>query len=198
MMRRSNLPQYRHLYAVEDEWERRRSGGVIVADEVIDSRFTDVSILESTATGRLFLSTNPPIVHMGTRRLVPIDAYLSFSADVERLVESQMFRFRVRARRHGFTDPDSKDDGRSSVVYFIQSGGDSGKIKIGVSRGVRSRLAALQTSSGEPLRLLATVPGDRELERELHRKFAAHRRSGEWFDAAPPLLSFIRTLSEVA
>jgi excisionase family DNA binding protein len=77
-------------------------------------------------------------------------------------------------------------------VYFIQAT-VGGPIKIGLSQDVDLRLASLQLSSPFPLRLLATVPGGRRREYELHRQFAKHRLHGEWFsDAAPGLLALIQ------
>lgn len=65
-----------------------------------------------------------------------------------------------------------------SVVYFI-SGGSC--IKIGVSTNLKSRFASLQTSSMDDLRLLGTIPGDIEVERELHARLDKYRKRGEWF-----------------
>lgn len=79
-------------------------------------------------------------------------------------------------------------------VYFIQHGGPEGAIKIGTTSGnPHARLRALQTGAPEPLRLLAAVPGDARLERELHAKFEAlrTREGGEWFAADPRLRAFI-------
>lgn len=76
------------------------------------------------------------------------------------------------------------------AVYFIQAG-DGGPIKIGVGNDPVGRLANLQTGHHELLTLLATVPGDAEVEAELHEAFARHRLRGEWFDPAPAILAFI-------
>lgn len=75
-------------------------------------------------------------------------------------------------------------------VYFIQRG-ERGDIKIGYSDKPGRRLSALQTGSPEPLHLLATLPGDMALERELHRRFAAHRLNGEWFRPAAEIFTFV-------
>jgi hypothetical protein len=75
-----------------------------------------------------------------------------------------------------------------SSVYFAEA---DGRIKIGWSRKVSTRLAQLQTGSGVPIRLLGTMPGGLAVERRIHRQFAAARLSGEWFTATPELLDFI-------
>lgn len=65
-------------------------------------------------------------------------------------------------------------------VYFIQRG-DDGPFKIGWSKAVRSRLAALQTASPERLHLRLVVGGQPADELRLHAWFAKERLVGEWF-----------------
>lgn len=65
-----------------------------------------------------------------------------------------------------------------SVVYFVSSGPS---IKIGTSTNLRSRFASLQTSSGDKLTLISTIPGGIELEQEIHRDLKQYRQRGEWF-----------------
>lgn len=77
-------------------------------------------------------------------------------------------------------------------IYFIA--GRGGAIKIGYSRDPKARMRAHQTSHPEPLRLIATVHGGRDLEAEYHRRFAEHRVNGEWFKPAPELLAEIRQI----
>jgi hypothetical protein len=65
-------------------------------------------------------------------------------------------------------------------VYFIQS--NNGPVKIGVAHDVEARAASLQTGNPYPLKVLAVIKqGGRTLERELHKRFAADRLGGEWF-----------------
>lgn len=78
-----------------------------------------------------------------------------------------------------------------SRVYFAQVGD---RIKIRWSRNVATRVATLQTANADPIHLLATIPGARSLERQLHERFAAARVSGEWFEATPDLLAYIGSL----
>lgn len=77
-------------------------------------------------------------------------------------------------------------------VYFIRA--SSGPIKIGVAKDPRVRLRTLQTSTHERLSLLATLVGTYETERDLHRKFAHLRLSGEWFAPSDELLAFVECL----
>lgn len=73
-------------------------------------------------------------------------------------------------------------------IYFAQVG-TGGPIKIGFSRDVRRRLAALQTGHSERLNVLRVYEGSQDDERSLHQRFAAYRENGEWFAPAPEILS---------
>lgn len=67
-------------------------------------------------------------------------------------------------------------------VYFVAD--EQGRIKIGVAKSVPQRLAALQTASATPLRLLGVIPGGgMPLEKLLHARFSDHRIRAEWFSA---------------
>ncbi len=82
-----------------------------------------------------------------------------------------------------------------SVVYVV---GDprrpSGPVKIGVTTDLRSRLVALQSGAGavmprginaKALAVLYAYPGDRALERQIHRYYWQRRLVGEWFSLRP-------------
>lgn len=78
------------------------------------------------------------------------------------------------------------------LVYFIEAV-EVGLIKIGVAVSPERRRAELSEQSPVTLNLLATTPGDIHTERMLHHRFKHLRRRGEWFEAAPELLNYIRT-----
>lgn len=82
-----------------------------------------------------------------------------------------------------------------SGVYFIQAGLHLGPIKIGLARNVSQRIRELQTGNPARLYLLGLTYARgyeaSRLERELHRRFAPLRLSGEWFRAAPMLFEEI-------
>jgi hypothetical protein len=84
-------------------------------------------------------------------------------------------------------------------VYFLQpQGRPTAEVKIGFSeRSIVARLKNLQTASPEPLTFLAAIPGTRETERELHRRFAEVRVCGEYFVAAP-VLAYLGSLGREA
>lgn len=78
-------------------------------------------------------------------------------------------------------------------IYFIQQGND-GPIKIGISWEIKKRLRDISVSSPFNPMVLALIPGNREKEKQLHRKFKKEHLRGEWFKASDRLMEFIRTL----
>lgn len=75
------------------------------------------------------------------------------------------------------------------MIYFVQTG-DNRHIKIGYARDVRKRVASLQTGAPLGIKVLGVQPGDFAIEKALHARFAALRMAGEWFEAAPELVSY--------
>lgn len=90
---------------------------------------------------------------------------------------------------------------RESFVYFIEAGD---YIKIGVSRDPIIRLGQIRQGRGitapeglitSQARLLAVEQGDRNSEKTLHQRFAAHRARGEWFRKNDRLAHYIKSLA---
>jgi len=77
------------------------------------------------------------------------------------------------------------------TVYFAQCNGSDGPIKIGIARSVPERLRGLQQSNPYPIAALGVMDGGRELEADLHSRFAATRITGEWFSCSHDLVAFI-------
>ena len=77
------------------------------------------------------------------------------------------------------------------LVYFIQSSGRQQLIKIGHTTNLPQRLSALRTIHVEPLEVLFTFPGKKNVERELHKQFVSACITGEWFRPTPELLAYI-------
>jgi hypothetical protein len=76
------------------------------------------------------------------------------------------------------------------MIYFVQT--PSGSVKIGCTEDIETRLARLESHYGQPVALLATMPGDRAVEREIHGRFAHLRlRRTEQFQPAVELMEFI-------
>jgi hypothetical protein len=90
-------------------------------------------------------------------------------------------------------------------VYFARVAGTTGPIKIGCSSGPPARCKQLGFDLAADIEVIAFVPGDYFLERNLHLKFASLRAPGprragraapvhghkEWFHPAPALLELI-------
>lgn len=105
--------------------------------------------------------------------------------------------YTMRLVEHGLVETAVQPIPRSVTprkVYFVEDI-TAGAIKIGVTRWPKKRLSVLQIGTSNQLRLLATIPGDEHLESDLHARFAAYRRRGEWFDRHPELLAEIERLS---
>jgi len=83
------------------------------------------------------------------------------------------------------SDYDRRPDPADSFVYFLQR---ERLIKIGFSVDPVKRAGALNAV------VLATVPGERHVERKMHLKFAHLRQYGEWFEPGPDLLAYINEL----
>lgn len=64
-------------------------------------------------------------------------------------------------------------------VYFVEC---AGRIKIGFSKSVAARIAALQISAPSKLTIVAVVGGDVGVERAFHKLLSPFRATGEWFE----------------
>lgn len=72
-----------------------------------------------------------------------------------------------------------------SVVYFIANGG---RIKIGYTTNLKSRVSALSLRTDS---VLLALSGGPDLERALHARFAEHRSGDtEWFELSPEIFHF--------
>jgi hypothetical protein len=81
----------------------------------------------------------------------------------------------------------------TATIYFV--GPVDGPIKIGWASRINVRLRDLRMANAFPLSLWASVSGAPSLEREYHKRFAAHRLHGEWFDRHPDILAEIDRLN---
>ncbi len=84
-----------------------------------------------------------------------------------------------------------------SGVYFVQSEGPGGPIKIGYAQCPIQRLSNLRTSSAYELELLGVLPGEKFLEQEVHNRFRKDSIRGEWFKDSVELRKFIELVSEI-
>lgn len=79
------------------------------------------------------------------------------------------------------------------LLYVIRRR-DTHEIKIGVSFEPKKRLRSIQAYHARPLELLVTVAAKRNAEEKAHKRFAAHRLSGEWFRECPEILEWVKEL----
>lgn len=74
-------------------------------------------------------------------------------------------------------------------------------VKIGTSDDPEARMKSLEREYGRPVRLLAMLPGGKDEETAMHRRFDHLRleqigRTPEWFYPTKELMGFIRSLQE--
>jgi len=77
-----------------------------------------------------------------------------------------------------------------SLTYFLQIDGPGALVKIGRSINVKSRLASIQTGLPWATRIVAIVGAD--VERDLKKRFASDRVSGEWFRPTQALADWLQ------
>jgi hypothetical protein len=80
------------------------------------------------------------------------------------------------------------------ITYLIEVEGRFVKIGYTNSDSAATRLANLQTACPFEYRMIAEIPGGKELERCLHDLFAEFRRSGEWFEICGAVKAFIERI----
>lgn len=89
----------------------------------------------------------------------------------------------------------SRERKKVGHVYFIQ-GEDGGPIKIGFAAlSAESRMEEIQAMCPYRLCVLASMPGDVSVEKQLHKAFAAHRLHGEWFSPTSEILRFVKEIN---
>jgi hypothetical protein len=80
---------------------------------------------------------------------------------------------------------------QQGFIYFLRCGPF---VKIGFTKSLQTRLRTHRTSNPMPITVLHTMPGNRADEANLLLKFAHLKHHGEWFNATPKLLNFIKSL----
>lgn len=79
------------------------------------------------------------------------------------------------------------------MIYFIKQGD---YVKIGYTSNIQKRIAQLQTSSPNRLKLIGLIDGTLDDESEYHRRFSHLRGNGEWFVHTQGLDNFINALNK--
>jgi excisionase family DNA binding protein len=79
--------------------------------------------------------------------------------------------------------------GPEDRVYVI---GFAKHVKIGFTRGpIENRMASIQTSCPQKLRVYGSFSGSKDVEHQLHHHFAAYNTNGEWFHRSGALAEWI-------
>lgn len=78
------------------------------------------------------------------------------------------------------------------MIYFIQAADGVGPIKIGSSRAPFRRVASLEASRHDGLKVLGVCEGSQRYERALHARWTRYRVKGEWFSPVVEILDFIK------
>lgn len=85
--------------------------------------------------------------------------------------------------------------GRKEVVGFVYfATADGWPIKIGWTTNPTARLRSLRACCPVSIRFLTYIPGDKKMERQLHRRFSSLKFHGEWFSRGDELMAFIDSL----
>ncbi|EBX1651016.1 TPA: GIY-YIG nuclease family protein [Salmonella enterica] len=74
-----------------------------------------------------------------------------------------------------------EDQRKEPPQVYVLSSKKTGLTKIGYSSNIPQRIKSLGNSGPYCLKLECLIPGGRETENMLHRKFAAKRKHGGWF-----------------
>ena len=81
-------------------------------------------------------------------------------------------------------------------IYFLCS---DNKIKIGYTKGsIDKRIQQLNTGSPNKIYKLGWIEGNKEKEKEIHRKFSMYRirNNGEWFNGAQEIIDYINSVNQ--
>ncbi len=85
---------------------------------------------------------------------------------------------------------------KEPTIYFISA--DDDLIKIGYTTNINARMRSLRTAHPKELRILLVIPGSRDDEQELHRRFDAFRVGREWFKHCEPIRDYIASQQTAA
>lgn len=87
------------------------------------------------------------------------------------------------------------DGSDCEVVYFLKSK-QTKLIKIGTTKNLKTRMMTIESAGGHDLDVLLLLRGYFDIEKTLHEKFASSRVKGEWFQASPKILEFVKKAKE--
>lgn len=140
---------------------------------------------------RRFLRTDPTITTIASQQYLSMSfAIIARSDEINKAFRTLDIDFCLNSQEEITARCNQSKNER---VYFLLSK-KCRTLKIGYSSRLSNRIKALQASSPEDLTLLKSIPGSKQLEAELHKKFCASRLHGEWFSATPEIMEYIKSL----
>ena len=92
-------------------------------------------------------------------------------------------------------DGTMRESARPGHIYFLKNGRRK-LVKIGFSSDHATRIGSIQMATPDKLKLIATIPGSRALEAELHKRFAKYHVQGEWFSVDGALATYLERLTQ--
>lgn len=95
-----------------------------------------------------------------------------------------------------FSKPKPPTPPEPGFVYLLQS--PTGYFKIGRTRNPERRISTLDVKLPFEIEVIALIPCPdmRQLERDLHERYADKRAGGEWFALTPEDVAYIKGLEE--
>jgi len=113
--------------------------------------------------------------------------------DIERRVRNLLTgetRSDVQTKVSDLSLERGRNTSRESTKLYLMQAGDN-MIKIGVSTNPQDRLKDINVSNSDDvhLRSVFNVNHPREVESELHRRFADKNKSGEWFELSESIIT---------
>lgn len=78
----------------------------------------------------------------------------------------------------------------SDTIYFVRHPG-TGRIKVGVTNCLKTRLSTMWRKGEPPFEVMATQAGSRRVEGRVHALLFDDHVGGEWFEPSERVLAFV-------
>lgn len=83
---------------------------------------------------------------------------------------------------------------KGSNIYFVTAEGTN-FLKIGYATDVASRIDQIRAGCPYPMRVIASIPGTKQDEHQLHLRFRQFHNHNEWFRLEGDLLAYVDSLT---
>lgn len=122
-----------------------------------------------------------------------------FKALMQKKADEEYYRkFQLRQIEFQSKESEKIQKSKGDLYLILDSSVDA--LKIGRSKNVNSRFSSLQTSTSHSLKLLYTIVGCANLEKQTHSKFdhLRLRSNGEWFTYDKSIVEYFKELQSQA